>query len=118
MAKEPDSISLENATEQISRLLQAVVLAGVLPSPGIVDSEDWKEKESERVAGVLADIAEAYLKARELHGPMRSDHEGYAVILEELDEAREEIKNDSDQAAGEIVQVGAMALRFLVDGYT
>lgn len=45
-----------------------------------------------------------------------SAHEGYAVILEELDEAWDEIKrNDLAAARKEMIQVAAMALRFLLD---
>jgi hypothetical protein len=52
--------------------------------------------------------------------PMRSEHEGYAVIKEEFDELWDEIKKNPrkrDAAAlrKEAVQVAAMALRFLVD---
>lgn len=55
-------------------------------------------------------------RARQKHGPMRSAHEGYAVILEELDEAWDEIKrNDIVRAREEMIQVAAMALRFLID---
>lgn len=49
-------------------------------------------------------------------GAMASAHEGYAVILEELDEAWDEIKaNDPEKTLKEIIQVAAMAIRFMVD---
>ncbi len=49
-------------------------------------------------------------------GPFNSAHEGYAVILEELDEAWTEIKrNNLSAAQAEMVEVAAMALRFLVE---
>ena len=45
-----------------------------------------------------------------------SGHEGYAVILEELDELWEHVRRDDTEGAGlEAVQVAAMALRFLVE---
>lgn len=46
-----------------------------------------------------------------------STHEGYAVILEELDELWDEIKTNGPQGRlqAEAVQVAAMALRFLID---
>ncbi len=57
-------------------------------------------------------------RATEKFGPFASAHEGYAVILEELDELWDAIK-DKDaniyDLQKEAVQVGAMALRFLID---
>lgn len=45
-----------------------------------------------------------------------STHEGYAIILEELDEAWDEIKrNNLKDARKEMLQVAAVALRFLLD---
>ena len=47
-----------------------------------------------------------------------SSHEGYAVLKEEVDELWEEIKKkdrDPEKLRKEAVQVGVMALRFLVD---
>ncbi len=49
-----------------------------------------------------------------------SHHEGYAVILEELEELKLEIfkrieARDTDLLQRETIQVAAMALRFLID---
>lgn len=64
------------------------------------------------VAAVVAEVTRAAAK----HPPMNSAHEGYAVLLEELDEAWAEIKSDRPEAARqEMVQVAAMAVRFIVD---
>jgi hypothetical protein len=65
-------------------------------------------------------IIEEYLRATQINGPFNSAHEGYAVILEELDELWEEVRKKKadrnlDRLKKEAVQVGAMALRFLVD---
>jgi hypothetical protein len=49
---------------------------------------------------------------------MVSGHEGYAVILEELDELWDEIKQREPKAENvfrEATQLGAMALAFLVE---
>ena len=57
-------------------------------------------------------------KAIRKHGPMHVPHEGYAVILEELDELWDEVKRQKiDRAAmrKEALQVAAMAMRFLLD---
>jgi hypothetical protein len=48
--------------------------------------------------------------------PWNSAHEGYAVVLEELDEAWDAIKrNDTSHAKREMVQVAAMAIRFIIE---
>lgn len=51
-------------------------------------------------------------------GPMASAHEGYAVILEEMDELWEAIKSKNltrEDIQAEAIQVAAMAVRFLLD---
>lgn len=52
--------------------------------------------------------------------PMNSAHEGYGVLLEELDELWDEVKakqSKRDVAAmrKEAIQVAAMAMRFIID---
>lgn len=65
-------------------------------------------------------IIREYGRACEMNGPFHSAHEGYAVILEELDELWEQVRlrdrdRDLDCMCREAVQIAAMALRFLVD---
>lgn len=62
-------------------------------------------------------VLDAYDAAIIKHkNPMQSMHEGYAVLKEEVDELWDAIKADDYEAAQEeVTQVGAMALRFLVD---
>ena len=61
--------------------------------------------------------------AREMFpDPFHTNHEGYAVLLEEMDELWDAIKEVkpsgmTDQIRDEAVQVAAMALRFLVERY-
>ncbi len=50
--------------------------------------------------------------------PFNSSHEGYAVILEEMDELWDEIKKkqpNKDQLKHEAVQAAAMLLRFIAE---
>lgn len=59
-------------------------------------------------------------RARGKHKPINSAHEGYAVILEELDEFWEEVKKkrelrDTLAMYGELVQIAAMAQRTAED---
>lgn len=67
-------------------------------------------------AGAVADIAAEVRRARRLFPPFNSAHEGYAVLMEELDEVWDAVKaNRLDAAIAEAVQVGAMAVRFVAD---
>lgn len=52
--------------------------------------------------------------------PFQSPHEGYAVILEEMDELKEHVwrnqtKRDIEAMTKEAIQVAAMAVRFIHD---
>lgn len=64
-------------------------------------------------------IEQEALRAISIHGPMRSGHEGKAVIEEELDELWEAIKryphHDPAEWRKEATHLGAMAVRFLAD---
>jgi hypothetical protein len=66
----------------------------------------------------ISEILVEYRRATLKHGAMHSPHEGYAVLLEELDELWEEIKTQNrapSRIQREAIHVAAMALRFLVD---
>jgi NTP pyrophosphatase (non-canonical NTP hydrolase) len=67
------------------------------------------------------ELVKAELKrARQQHGPILSVHEGYAVILEELDEVWDEVKKKTSEQNlnnlfKELVQVSAMAQKMAED---
>lgn len=68
----------------------------------------------------IREIMLEYRRATELHGPFQTQHEGFAVILEELDELKAEVwKKPADRdpilLRKEACQVAAMALRFMLD---
>jgi NTP pyrophosphatase (non-canonical NTP hydrolase) len=70
----------------------------------------------------FAELAEKELsRARALHpGKQHSLHEGYSVLLEEVDEFWDEVKRKSEQRSRtqllkELVQVAAMAQRTAED---
>ena len=70
------------------------------------------------VTPALELIEEELHDATRKHGKFVSPHEGYAVILEELDELWTEIKRQKQDPSAikkEAVQVAAMGLRFLID---
>lgn len=67
---------------------------------------------------ILLDIVRELTSATDRYGEFHSTHEGYAVILEEMDELWEKIKQrrgDSAAAYGELIQVAAMCVRYAID---
>ena len=64
----------------------------------------------------MEEIVRAYKTARLKHAPMNSSHEGYGVLLEEVDELWDSVKTDDyEQMNTEAIHVGAMALAFLLE---
>ncbi len=73
-----------------------------------------------RDRAALLEVQEEISRARAQHGPFNSAHEGYAVILEELDELWEEVRHRREarlahRLRDEARQVAAMAIRFMTD---
>lgn len=67
---------------------------------------------------IMADVRAEVHKAASKHKPMNSAHEGYAVLLEEVDELWEEVKQDTGytlNARNEAKQVAAMGVRYIYD---
>jgi hypothetical protein len=61
-------------------------------------------------------IVGEFFRARKKFAPMRGAHEGYAVLLEEVDEMWDAVKkNDIEHAKREALQVAAMALAFILE---
>jgi hypothetical protein len=68
----------------------------------------------------LDSVAREANQAMERFPPFHSAHEGYSVILEELDELWGHVKvnakhRDGEAMRKEAIQVAAMALRFVID---
>lgn len=73
-----------------------------------------------KVDSILSAVKEEYQSAASRYPRMRSAHEGFAILREEVDELWDEIKhNDATRShthmKREAVQVAAMAVRFLHD---
>lgn len=63
-------------------------------------------------------IYQEYIRAHNKFAAIHSPHEGYAVILEELDELWDEIKPNNGRkpaAMKEALQVATMAIRYIMD---
>lgn len=69
---------------------------------------------------VLLDVEEELQRAIQSNGTFNSVHEGYAVLLEEVDELWDEVKKktklrDVKNMERECIQIAAMAVRFIWD---
>ena len=65
----------------------------------------------------ISEVIKEYNFAKEKFCNFASTHEGYAVLLEEVDELWDEIKKNGskDRLTKEAIQVAAMSIRFLID---
>jgi hypothetical protein len=75
---------------------------------------------TDKVDKTMAMIHDEVFRAMSLWPPMASAHEGYAVILEELEELWEHVKTNQKRRnlaamRTEAIQVAAMAVRFVAD---
>ncbi len=74
------------------------------------------------VKDAMAVIEDELNRATRLHGSFHNAHEGFAVLLEEVDELWDEVKKNpakhperTVKILAEATQVAAMAARLLVD---
>src|ERR1700722_16899223 len=90
---------------------------GLLPGAGRWASQSSSEDgEASGCAPIVREVLDELDRATALHGPFHSSHEGWAVLLEEVEELWDEIRaNDPVKARKEAIQVAAMALRYLMD---
>ena len=97
------------------------------------DQQTTVHNENDTTDKILREIRNELRKARATHAPMNSHHEGYAVILEELDELWLWCKTNTHARGAtpeqnrktreikqvamrkEAVQIAAMAVRFIED---
>ena len=65
---------------------------------------------------IMEAVRREYQFAANKFGNFNSQHEGYAILKEEVDELWDAVKdNDQELAVEEAVQVAAMAMRFVID---
>ena len=77
-----------------------------------------KESEIYQALEIASEMAVEVKRAREMYPRFNSTHEGYAILLEEVEELWDEIKqkqSDNLKLRTEAIQVGAMAIRFIQD---
>ncbi len=74
-------------------------------------------KYQENLNQAFEDVRRELLGALVKNGPFGSRHEGYAIMLEEVDELWDEIKQDgeSSKVYAEAMQVAAMATEIMVN---
>ena len=69
---------------------------------------------------IISEVVVELAEARERYEPFYSAHEGYAVLLEEVDELWAEVKKrpterNVERMREEALQIAAMAVRFIQD---
>jgi len=77
-----------------------------------------KNIEKDTAIKIGMELAREAHRAGTLYPPFNSAHEGFAILLEEVDELWDEVKkknHDIEAMRKEVVQVGAMAIRFIYD---
>lgn len=75
---------------------------------------------AEEYEQAAAESLDELWSARQRFPSFHSPHEGYAVLLEEVDELWDEVRSfrgakDTTRMRAEAIQVAAMAIRFAVD---
>lgn len=81
-----------------------------------------EEINTERVFFIAEEFYNEFRQASEKFPAFASEHEGYAILLEEFDELWEAVKLNGKKnpdrlkrCRAEAIQIGAMALRFIYD---
>lgn len=106
---------------QYGQVAQAAAVApagrpGVKGLEKLLAETDW-QKRRPQVMDALDEVFAEVKRSLDKHGGFRSGHEGYAVLLEEVDELWDEIKNDNSggvEARTEAIQVAAMAVKYAI----
>jgi len=73
-----------------------------------------------RTDAIRSEVMQELDRARDIYPRFTSAHEGYAILLEEVDELWAEVKKspknrDMKAMREEAIQVAAMAMRFVLD---
>ena len=118
------SLNLNVTRKKDGSLLWSIAEASVNGSPSylyLISSDFLPQSGCEAMqtvidTGVLAEVQAELTQAVLAFPPFHSAHEGYAVLLEEVDELKYEVfHGDPAKARKEAIQVAAMAIRFILD---
>ena len=70
-----------------------------------------------KIGEIMEEVFQEFMRATNKFGSFHNSHEGFAVLLEEVDELWDCVKANCDKSIlqEEAVQVAAMAVRFVFD---
>lgn len=79
-----------------------------------------KKLDNNKLAEIMYAVQKEYDRATLTYGRFNSAHEGFAVMLEEVDELWDEVKKKTNKRSktamrNECIQIAAMALRYITD---
>ena len=96
---------------------KSVALDNIMKNKGTTTDAPLRPSNGSLV-DALKEVENEYRAEFARYGAFHSYHEGYAVLLEEVDELWDEVKKrqqDREALRKEAMQIAAMALRFMVD---
>jgi len=71
-----------------------------------------------KIENIANQVIKELERTTEKFGSFKSAHEGYCVLLEEVDELWDEVKTNQGYTMGarqEAIQIAAMAMRYILD---
>ena len=73
--------------------------------------------DTNKIDRISKEVCAELTRATNKFGAFNSAHEGYAIILEEVDELWDEVKSNGPERRlrAEAIQIAAMAMRFVYD---
>lgn len=74
--------------------------------------------DEKRITNVILAVKDEFRKAASIHPKFPTEHHGYAMILEELDELKKEVwkkKSNKIKMREEAIRIAASAIRFYYD---
>lgn len=104
-----------------NKLMELIAAANEMSRLEKLTYEAFRRHPEHKKQNALMEIAEEYSRAILKHGKFHNQHEGFAVLQEEVCELWKEVmkrsrsKRQRRRAKREAIQIAAMALRFALD---